>query len=80
MTERYRCNDCDAIVEETEILRVPNPLRNKDTLNGCPRCLSVTAFSRMCDEPGCDEFISRGTPTPSGYRFTCEEHVPKKDA
>lgn len=30
----------------------------------------------MCDEPGCKEPISCGTPTPGGYRRTCSEHCP----
>lgn len=31
----------------------------------------------MCDEPGCKEPITCGTPTPSGYRRTCSEHCPR---
>lgn len=31
----------------------------------------------MCDEPGCKEPISCGTPTPTGYRRTCSDHYPR---
>lgn len=30
-----------------------------------------------CDEPGCDRWVTRGTPTPNGYRSTCSDHAPK---
>ena len=31
----------------------------------------------LCDEPGCFEEISCGTPIEGGYRSTCYEHMPK---
>lgn len=31
----------------------------------------------MCDEPGCKEEITCGTPTPTGYRRTCSTHAPR---
>lgn len=77
MTTRYRCDECDAIVNEADILTAPNPFFHDDLIRGCPRCFGVVDFSQLCDEPGCEELISRRTPTPTGYRFTCEEHVPK---
>jgi hypothetical protein len=30
----------------------------------------------ICDEPGCLEFVSCGTPTEDGYRSTCHKHIP----
>jgi hypothetical protein len=30
----------------------------------------------LCDEPGCFNQISCGTPTPTGYRSTCHTHYP----
>lgn len=30
-----------------------------------------------CDEPGCLHKYSSGTPTPTGYRWTCHEHRPQ---
>jgi hypothetical protein len=32
-----------------------------------------------CDEPGCMEQASVGTPTPTGYRRTCHKHAPKQE-
>lgn len=31
----------------------------------------------ICDEPGCLEFVSCGTPTANGYRSTCTRHRPE---
>ena len=32
----------------------------------------------LCDEPGCYDAISCGTPTPEGYRSTCYNHAPDR--
>jgi hypothetical protein len=32
----------------------------------------------LCDEPGCFDFISCGTPTDDGYRSTCSKHAPNR--
>jgi hypothetical protein len=37
------------------------------------------APEEMCDEPGCKEEITCGTPTPTGYRRTCGKHLPKRE-
>ena len=34
-------------------------------------------WQTRCDEPGCKEQVSCGTPTPTGYRNTCGKHRPK---
>lgn len=31
----------------------------------------------LCDEPGCGEESTCGTPIPGGYRRTCHKHIPK---
>ena len=31
----------------------------------------------ICDEPGCCDPITSGTPTDAGYRSTCSKHRPK---
>ena len=31
----------------------------------------------ICDEPGCCDQVSCGTPTENGYRSTCGKHAPK---
>lgn len=32
----------------------------------------------LCDEPGCYDTISCGTPTSEGYRSTCSKHIPNR--
>lgn len=36
----------------------------------------VKAFANLCDEPGCYDAVSCGTPTSNGYRNTCSKHKP----
>lgn len=45
---------------------------------GCPECRCIDPFVYVCDEPGCDEECSCGTPTEKGYRMTCSKHAPVK--
>ena len=35
-------------------------------------------MGELCDEPGCLNNVSCGTPTDDGYRSTCYEHKPGK--
>lgn len=72
---RCRCEDCDGTFLESEILNAPNPFNPDDTICGCPRCKSVTAFALLCDFPGCDEDSSCGEPTSEGgYVHRCSKH------
>jgi hypothetical protein len=36
------------------------------------------AMPSICDEPGCLNFVSCGTPTEGGYRHTCGDHQPER--
>ena len=63
------------------------PWRNGGLSHGCHSALE-RAFKLLgwedphpcpeqcCDEPGCREQATGGTPTPTGYRRTCREHAP----
>jgi len=46
-------------------------------LHGCPKCKSVNMVGTVCDEWGCWEPDTIGTPTGDGYRRTCHTHAPK---
>lgn len=67
------CESCAWIGHESELLCAPNPF-NGDVLNGCPSCKDVCDLKSVCDEPGCFERDTCGTPTPEGYRRVCGEH------
>ena len=45
----------------------------------CPECLGISdTLTTCCDAPGCWDAATCGTPTPGGYRLTCEEHLPPR--
>jgi hypothetical protein len=68
---------CDWVGEDTEMLVAGNPFNPHDELTACPKCKTVenTVFV-ACDEPGCKQQSSCGTPTSAGYRNTCHNHMP----
>jgi hypothetical protein len=70
----YRCN---WIGDSSETLKAPNPFNPNDELSACPKCKEMGVIQPACDEPGCGQFASFGTPTPSGYRWVCHEHAPR---
>lgn len=69
--------ECGWHGEEEERLAAPNPFRADDTIHACPKCLAIDQAISACDEPGCWEEASCGTPTASGYRMTCGKHAPR---
>lgn len=40
---------------------------------------ALKGILRLCDEPGCFDVGSCGTPTKEKYRLTCHKHIPTKD-
>lgn len=71
------CEECNWHGFESDILRAPNPFNSRDELSGCPKCRSVECLIEACDEDGCWNNSTCGTPTPNGYRRTCGKHIPK---
>jgi len=59
-----------------DVLKAPNPFDENDLLWGCPKCLQVNTLVLACDESGCWEFATCGTPTEREYANTCYEHRP----
>lgn len=72
---RWRCEECKKIFNESELLQAQNPFDIHQTISGCPNCKAVEDFINICDEPGCDREATCGFPTPSGYRRTCGDHM-----
>ena len=66
---------CEWVGDEADVLRAPNPFVGRDELIACPKCGCVT-LAAACDEPGCDQVASCGTPAIGGYRRTCLDHMP----
>ena len=77
---KFICTQCDFICDESELLQAANPFKSDDTVYGCPRCFGIDAAVAACDAPDCTRQASCGTPTPDGYRHTCSEHRPVREA
>lgn len=78
MSDKRVCGErhCDWRGTVGSVLTAPSPF-SADTLQACPACKEVNSIRVACDEPGCWEEVSCGTPTPNGYRQTCGKHAPK---
>ena len=78
MTTRQVCygRNCNWHGTSDEVLRAPHPFEPGEEVWGCPKCKSIDSLYLACDEPGCWETASCGTPTPAGYRSTCGKHRP----
>lgn len=76
--KRYKCECCEKITAEDELLRATSPFDQDQTLLACPYCLSIDGdanFRLICDEPDCEQIATCGFPTDdNGYRRTCFEH------
>jgi hypothetical protein len=72
------CEDfrCGWVGLQSEALTAPDPFNEGCELIACPKCREQT-LNAACDEEGCKDFGTMGTPTPEGYRWTCFEHRPK---
>lgn len=76
---KVRCLECAWKGKEGQVLKAPSPFEVTDEIEGCPECRDVNTINRICDEHGCWQFISCGTPTKTGYRHTCGEHIPDRN-
>lgn len=74
---KVECRECYWKGQRTELLTAPDPFCPGDNCFGCPKCKSIDCFLLLCDEPGCSNSATCGTPTPDGYRSTCHHHVPR---
>lgn len=72
---RVVCKECDWMGNETDLLIGTNPFEDY-RIYGCPKCRSIDSTYITCDEPGCRNPVTCGTPTPNGYRSTCGKHAP----
>ncbi len=75
-TDKIICEKCFSRFREADFLTAPDPFVPLNEIRACPMCKSIEQFSKICDEPGCRELASCGTPHPDGYRHTCHKHAP----
>lgn len=74
------CQECDWCGPRGDRLVASNPFDSIMAVYGCPACKAVNCFRVACDEDGCWELVTCGTPTDDGYRSTCSKHRPGKAA
>ncbi len=83
-TKRICCNwRCAWKGDVSETLTGPHPFIPGETVQGCPKCRDIDTLRVACDEPGCWEEGTCGTPVKhgesKGYRTTCGKHMPKDE-
>lgn len=74
---------CDICEHQSNLLHhliAENPFNSEEAIYGCPTCKSIDSFRMACDEPGCWDLVSCGTPSAAGYRHTCRKHQPHEKA
>lgn len=77
--DKLICLECYTHFTKAQQLSAPHPFDEGSTCNGCPSCHSIDRIQVGCDEPGCREVGSCGTPSKlHRYRHTCHKHIPKE--
>ena len=69
------CAECLWHGAQTEIDQIDDP-RGSGAWSVCPSCRAACHIHVACDEAGCWEPATCGTPVPGGYRQTCGPHRP----
>jgi hypothetical protein len=72
--EKAVCRRCGWRGKMTERLTAVSPFDPDDILLACPYCKTVDSIDEMCDEGGCWDNATCGTPTENGYRRVCGVH------
>ena len=72
---RWRCLSCREVYLDSEVLIGQHPFA-AGSISGCPRFRAAfdADTELLCDEPGCNEEVAAGWPSPVGYRQTCGKH------
>ena len=73
---KCQCTACQWVGMSGALDNVKDP-RGPDEWRVCPQCRTPENLAMVCDEPGCAERVSCGTPTQQGYRSTCHKHAPQ---
>ena len=71
----WKCTQCGAVMQDSEVLSAPNPFRPRDYVVGCPSCLSIETLAQACCKIGCDQFGVATAWTEEGNRLFCSEHA-----
>jgi hypothetical protein len=69
----YQCQECREISRLAALDKVTDP-KSPRVWVVCPKCRTPENFNRVCDEDGCTQLVTYGSPTTTGYRSTCAKH------
>jgi len=75
---QYQCAECRDITNEGEWDQIDDPALESNFWHICRVCRSADKFERICSYIGCKQQSGCGTSTPTGYRWTCGNHMPEK--
>jgi hypothetical protein len=76
MSDKVLCSECGWHGYVGDVDRVKGP-GSDDIWLVCRECRMPEHLLRVCDEPGCWDKATCGTPSPDGYRSTCGRHKPR---
>jgi len=75
--EKVRCTECHwkGLIDKIDMVKDP---KSDMVWQVCPNCRIPENLITVCDEKGCWDGITCGTPTKDGYRSTCSKHQPNQ--
>ena len=76
--DKITCEECGWQGHMEEVDQIKDP-KSEMLWCVCPQCRVPEHLLSVCDEDGCWELRSCGTPTEDGYRSTCAKHRPGQE-
>ena len=74
---KVKCSLCQWQGQNDSLLVADNPFLKGDTISACPDCLSIQTTEVCCEEPGCWDLATCGTPFGvRQYKSHCYNHPP----
>jgi hypothetical protein len=73
----FICDECGWHGNNPESVMIPMYANRDEAIDVCPKCRCVkSSLSVCCEEPGCKNEASCGTPHQTGYKRHCHLHPP----
>ena len=69
MKNKFKCARCTNVYSTNELLYAENPFNSDELICGCPHCLGVNTFSRVCEVEECNCIVEDRL-----LSYTCEYH------
>ena len=76
----FVCDECGWHGNNPESVMIPMYANRDEAIDVCPKCRCVkSSLSVCCEEPGCKNEASCGTPHQTGYKRHCHLHPPNRE-